>query len=406
MLAGADGNLSYRLLVSAPLAFEVELRSYLASLTRLDNVVEGSVGLPVTRQQHDQLTGSFPRRQYRVQTDQFFVDDVYLACDFQVWPRLNGLLAEARVLGYRLGYQINLRQWSATPDVRRLARKNLVELRNLRGVPGSIVEMQETLVENVARASCLVEEILAVDSEIAANWLSSRLAAEFARDFGSRRFQTPEFAFAEDALDEVLTLGVHSSVFEEPSLAELSATAIDSDHVSQVLTWRPPAEFEESLSRGLTPGAPRGEDAEAVTVDAYRFFPSPYQGKEQFVFVSYSHRDVAAIGPILAELQKDNIKFWYDGGIPGGEEWDAKIEERLLECDRVLLFVSTTAVNSKYVRREIKYADTINKSVISVRLEQTDLSHGLAMLLTQYQMLDLEASNFHQKVLDAIRGSN
>jgi hypothetical protein len=88
------------------------------------------------------------------------------------------------------------------------------------------------------------------------------------------------------------------------------------------------------------------------------------------------------------------------------EEWDAKIEERLLECDRVLLFVSTTAVNSKYVRREIKYADTINKSVISVRLEQTDLSHGLAMLLTQYQMLDLEASNFHQKVLDAIRGSN
>lgn len=78
------------------------------------------------------------------------------------------------------------------------------------------------------------------------------------------------------------------------------------------------------------------------------------------------------------------------------------IEEKLTESYLVLVFVSATAINSKYVRREIKYADAIDKPVLSIQLEQTKLSHGLGMLLTQYQMLDVGENDFQQRALSAV----
>lgn len=322
ILLNANGDLRYTHLFSSGPEVEPNLRSYLASFTRLGNLIDGSVHLPLDREQYDQLTGDFPRYQHRVDAYQFFVDDAYIACDFRLWPRLNEILAEARMLGHRLGYQIHLLPWLAAPEQHRHARKNLLRVQNFSGVPGSIVSMQERLVGNIATSTALFEEIVAMDSEVAADWLAGVLRRLFDQSFGSFRFEAPEFAFVEDAFEGQLTLAVHSGVFEEPSLAEMSATAMDADGVSQVLAWRPPLELEGRLSSSLQAAEAGEEVAEAVKFDASGLFPPPYQGTEEFVFISYSHKDVETIAPVLIEFQRQGIKFWYDRGIPGGAEWD------------------------------------------------------------------------------------
>ena len=70
-----------------------------------------------------------------------------------------------------------------------------------------------------------------------------------------------------------------------------------------------------------------------------------------------------------------------------------------------MLFLSNIAVKSKYVRREVKFADRLDKPLLSVLLEPVELIQGMDMLLTQFQMIDATQKDFFeilQRSLDNI----
>ena len=68
------------------------------------------------------------------------------------------------------------------------------------------------------------------------------------------------------------------------------------------------------------------------------------------------------------------------------------------------MFVSHAAVRSKYVRREVKFADVLNKPIIPVRLEpDVELRDGMDMLLNQYQTVNAFASSEGHEVDRALR---
>jgi hypothetical protein len=46
-----------------------------------------------------------------------------------------------------------------------------------------------------------------------------------------------------------------------------------------------------------------------------------------------------------------------------------------------------TSAQSKYVSREIKYADRQDKRIVTIRLDDTPLPRDLQMLLEQYQIM-------------------
>jgi hypothetical protein len=113
-----------------------------------------------------------------------------------------------------------------------------------------------------------------------------------------------------------------------------------------------------------------------------------------YIFISYQHGDSDKVLPLIQLLQGWDVPVWYDRNIPGAVEWDAWLEDRLSAASLVLLCLSPGAVGSRYVRREVKYADALGKPVLAVKLEDTELAHGFAMLLTQYQMLDTRTPGF------------
>lgn len=129
----------------------------------------------------------------------------------------------------------------------------------------------------------------------------------------------------------------------------------------------------------------------------------PYTGTEPFIFISYKRDDIERVRPILHRVRGWGYRIWYDRGIPGGAEWDSLIEERLKNCALLLYFISRGAVESKYCRREVKYVDQLNKPILSVRLEPAELTHGLEMLLTQYQMVDAGAADFAGEIERALK---
>jgi hypothetical protein len=123
---------------------------------------------------------------------------------------------------------------------------------------------------------------------------------------------------------------------------------------------------------------------------------------DRYIFISYKREDMARIAPLLDNIVEWGYEIWYDKSIPGGAEWDALIEEKVSDCGLVIAFISQGAVESKWVRREVKFADSLNKPIVAVRIEEADLRHGLKMLLSQYQIIAADDDNFSQELKEAI----
>ena len=116
------------------------------------------------------------------------------------------------------------------------------------------------------------------------------------------------------------------------------------------------------------------------------FVELPYKGSDEYIFVSYSHGDESVVIPILAKLQKEGYRIWYDEGIHGGTNWRIMIGERLEGCTDFLLFSSKNSTQSKNVFAEIGVAlDMPEPHPIVVRLDDATFPRGYEMYLKEYQ---------------------
>ncbi|MBR5900094.1 MAG: toll/interleukin-1 receptor domain-containing protein [Clostridia bacterium] len=114
---------------------------------------------------------------------------------------------------------------------------------------------------------------------------------------------------------------------------------------------------------------------------------SIYEGKKNYVFISYAHKDSEVVLPIVNAMMENGYRVWYDQGIEAGTEWPAYIEEHLMNCERAIIFISQNSVDSINCRNEINLAATENKEMLVVYLEETKLKHGLSLQLGARQSL-------------------
>lgn len=111
----------------------------------------------------------------------------------------------------------------------------------------------------------------------------------------------------------------------------------------------------------------------------------PYEGKEKYIFISYSHSDGEIVAPILERLNDKGFRIWYDDGIEWGSEWPESVASHLYNCEICMVFHSKRSIKSSNCRQEINYALKTSKSILSVFLENVELSKGMDMQLTSYQ---------------------
>lgn len=385
----ARGQLSACIGVLAEGAREPRIRRWLAGYTRLERVVSDSSTLPVSRSDFDGLFGltEAPNDSLcvaRVSAPDYQRQDLWVACDFQLFPHLGDLLLEARQLGHPVVAQINLTNFAASEDHVRDALRNAVRLAESGRAPAGLLELQNRLARRIADASYILEEYVGTSETGVEGWLRAALAQRFSRQFTGLPFEAPLHAFAPAAGVIGLDPPLHSSLLDPDavSVAELCATAEDTGALERVLAWTPPNSLR------FTP-APDVPDEPVVAPNVLPpIVPSATDRADDYLFISYSHSDAARIAPHVRALHDSSIALWYDSGIPSGSEWDSVIESRIAKCRALVLFLSPRAVASKYVRREVKFADALNKPLVSIVLEPVTLREGLHMLLTQYQMVD------------------
>lgn len=115
-----------------------------------------------------------------------------------------------------------------------------------------------------------------------------------------------------------------------------------------------------------------------------------YTGNEPYLFVSYSHKDTAAVYPILDALYDRKYRIWHDESCENGNDFRDELRHRIEKAEAVLLFVSKSSMTSPFCGMEIIVARENNKRLYPIYLDDVDVPPAFAILLsnTHHSMAD------------------
>lgn len=106
-----------------------------------------------------------------------------------------------------------------------------------------------------------------------------------------------------------------------------------------------------------------------------------YTGKEPYLFVSYSHRDIRKVYPTLDALYDHKYRLWYDESCETGSDFRDELRKKIENCEAVLLFVSKDSMNSPFCGMEIIVARENGKRLYPIYLDDTPVSPAFQILL-------------------------
>lgn len=93
-------------------------------------------------------------------------------------------------------------------------------------------------------------------------------------------------------------------------------------------------------------------------------------GNQNYIFISYAHRDYKQVYADLADLYEAGVRFWYDEGLPAGEDWDAVVRSRLEDprCVGVIFYMSPNLFLSGSANSEMDMLRRFDKDATDGRL--------------------------------------
>jgi adenylate cyclase len=92
------------------------------------------------------------------------------------------------------------------------------------------------------------------------------------------------------------------------------------------------------------------------------------------IFLSYSRNDSAKALALAEELRTNGMDVWIDQyGIEGATSWSKEIAEAIQTCHTMVLLLSSTALASKNVAKELSVATELDKRIVPVQIEPVEL---------------------------------
>ena len=90
------------------------------------------------------------------------------------------------------------------------------------------------------------------------------------------------------------------------------------------------------------------------------------------VFISYAHEDRAFALRLKTYLDEAKVPLWIDKRLGPGDYFSRRIEKQLKASDTVVLVASPYSKESRYVDKELHFADRLNIPIVPVRLRDHD----------------------------------
>ena len=108
---------------------------------------------------------------------------------------------------------------------------------------------------------------------------------------------------------------------------------------------------------------------------------------DQYIFVSYAHKNVSAVMPVIQRMQKDGYAVWFDKSIIPGTEWDKTIAHKIINCTLFMSVITKEYPESSNCRDETHYARKLEKNRVLIYLDKVELPPEMEMRLDRLQAI-------------------
>lgn len=122
------------------------------------------------------------------------------------------------------------------------------------------------------------------------------------------------------------------------------------------------------------------------------------------LFVSYARTDETAVQKMVSSIEGNGFNVWYDQNIAGSEHFNASIQQAIEASYLVIVCLSIASVNSKWVEKEVMFAEHTGKVILPIRLGVLPPAHPLGLVLVNLQTLDASDPNFSDRLLTSVKG--
>ncbi len=103
-------------------------------------------------------------------------------------------------------------------------------------------------------------------------------------------------------------------------------------------------------------------------------------GDAMRIFISYAREEKSFVSGFADLLRTEGYDPWYDGDLPGGDDWKEKIYREIEKC-LILIYVLTPASSTSiWCNHEVAHARSKKKRIIPVQLKPAPIPEPIAQL--------------------------
>ena len=108
------------------------------------------------------------------------------------------------------------------------------------------------------------------------------------------------------------------------------------------------------------------------------------------VFISYNIQSLNIVKEIVHVFDNEGISCWYGASFDehAGEDYDDIIAEKILESRLLIVVLTDAALESDWVKTEVKFAFDQKKLVIPFVVAELHVENGITFLLNGDQWID------------------
>ena len=133
------------------------------------------------------------------------------------------------------------------------------------------------------------------------------------------------------------------------------------------------------------------ERPEGILVPGKGRLPFPaYEGEEDYIFISYAHKDSERVFSEIKRFYSQGYRVWYDEGINPGNEWKREIVTHLVKATLLVVFMTFDSVKSDNVKKEIFFAIHKNVDVLPIYLDDFDEIHKIMDLELEFELTNIQ----------------
>ncbi len=115
--------------------------------------------------------------------------------------------------------------------------------------------------------------------------------------------------------------------------------------------------------------------------------PEAYRGEGPYAFVSYAHEDASRVLDEITRINAMGFHAYYDEGIHPGHVWRDELASAIDNSGLLVFFITPRSINSPDCLRELNYALDVNKPLLAVYLEDTELPGGVRLSINDRQAI-------------------